>query len=123
MKEEGMIRILMTPGLKRAREVVREHGVPWIAMHREGWLDKVDPEKLNMESARSCVLGQTFADAPSTHTYYVPGYVRALDMYPGLDVTGLGFETPRRALAADAVEYDHRDLTVAWREAIEELTS
>jgi hypothetical protein len=123
-----MIRILVTPGLEQAREVVREHGVPWIAMHRENWLKKVDPDKLNMQSPRSCILGQAFDDAPSTHgfdiagRYSTPGFLKALDMYPGLDVVKLGFDTSTGKYL-ESTPYDHRDLTVAWREAIEELTS
>lgn len=67
---------------------------------RPGWAERVNLERLNTESPKNCVLGQTFGD-----------FYDAVEDYGIADPRIYGFD--------ESIPVGFRDLDTAWREIVE----
>lgn len=84
-------------------------GAAFLDEHEPGWVDQIDPDRLDLGSSCRCVVGQLQVHL-FRYTINDEPYLRALDRYQVADPFVLGFN------AIDLREYD--GLTAAWRELI-----
>lgn len=79
-------------------------GARWLDRREPGWAGRVDPDRLDILSARNCVWGQLYGNYRSlSASLLFFGRQRRFGFYPDRD---LGFD------------WDARDLTEAWRNEI-----
>lgn len=89
-------------------------GVRWLNRNRKGWLGAIKSEILNLESVKSCVLGQLFENF----------WVRVSDPDEGNETgklpfeksVSLGFAEPK-----EAARQNYDLLTFTWQQKIKQL--